>query len=77
MSEKDFVRNADVSGTGAASITHKKRYGLRNFILCDPRHFIHRFIMLGFMCFLSFGKCIYIICTRYIYDILLYILCII
>ncbi len=34
----------------------RKRYGVNNFLPCDPRRWLHRFIMLVFMCFLSFGE---------------------
>lgn len=35
----------------------RKRYRVDNFLPCDPRRWMHRFIMLAFMCMLSFGKC--------------------
>ncbi len=34
----------------------RKRYGVDNFLPCDPRRWLHRFLMLGLMCLLSFGE---------------------
>ena len=39
-----------------SSSYRKKRYRLDNFLPCDPRRWMHRFLMLGLMCMLSFGK---------------------
>lgn len=34
----------------------KKKYRVDNFLPCDPRRWMHRYLMLGLMCSLSFGK---------------------
>lgn len=34
----------------------KKKYRVDNFLPCDPRRWLHRYLMLILMCFLSFGK---------------------
>ena len=39
-----------------ASATPKRRYRIDNFLPCDPRRYMHRFLMLILMCFLSFGE---------------------
>lgn len=39
----------------------QKQYALATFLPCDPRRWMHRFLMLALMCFLSFG-------SYYVYD---------
>ena len=39
-----------------AAATPKRRYRIDNFLPCDPRRYMHRFLMLILMCLLSFGK---------------------
>jgi nitrate/nitrite transporter NarK len=34
----------------------KRKYRCDNFLPCDPRRWMHRYLMLAFMCFLSFGS---------------------
>ena len=34
----------------------KSKYRIDNFLPCDPRRWMHRFLMLCLMCSLSFGK---------------------
>ena len=43
-------------GASDNSRNRRRKYRCDNFLPCDPRRWMHRFIMLGLMCFLSFGK---------------------
>ena len=54
-----FPRNVQIqegARLGAETATPKRRYRCNNFLPCDPRRYMHRFLMLILMCFLSFGE---------------------
>ena len=51
ISENEYSFRTTSSGG-----TRRKRYGFDNFLPCDPRRGVHRFLMLGLMCMLSFGE---------------------
>lgn len=46
--KEDEVEEIQLTGCGAS-------------ICCDPRRNVHRFFVLIFMCFLSFGKCLFLV----------------
>ena len=39
-----------------ATATSKRRYRCDNFLPCDPRRYMHRFLILILVCLLSFGE---------------------
>lgn len=43
-------------GASDNSRNKRRKYRCDNFLPCDPRRWMHRFMMLGLMCFLSFGS---------------------
>lgn len=47
----NYTVNSDLSNSNK-----RRKYRLDNFLPCDPRRWLHRFLMLAFMCFLSFGE---------------------
>lgn len=49
-----YVQIPGAMETGA--ISPRKRYRCDNFLPCDPRRWMHRFLVLILMCFLSFGE---------------------
>lgn len=58
-SETRSIETMPDSYTVNSDLTNKikrRKYRLDNFFPCDPRRWFHRFLMLGFMCFLSFGE---------------------
>ena len=45
-----------IDGSTDSRAQTKSKYRIDNFLPCDPRRWMHRFLMLCLMCFLSFGK---------------------
>ena len=61
------------TGSNYTKTKAKGKYRVDNFLPCDPRRWMHRYLMLCLMCSLSFGKeteIIYYICT-----VALFLLC--
>ena len=50
-----YSRDSSEKGS-IQSLSKKKRYRVDNFLPCDPRRWMHRFLMLALMCMLSFGE---------------------
>ena len=45
-----------IDGSSDSRPQTKSKYRIDNFLPCDPRRWMHRFLMLCLMCSLSFGK---------------------
>lgn len=64
-SEKpNYVQSAsnDVSDSSTSTDTqedHVQLTGIGGSLACDPRRWLHRYLVLIFMCLLSFGKSVY------------------